>query len=127
MSIAVASPDSVERRTLQIGRSLFAEVGGGPSVLDRAWWDDRLMGLTMDDPRVKVQLFRFIDALPALKDDASVRRHLDEYLEEAGTTLPVALRLPLGLAPTGALGDRLLATAARTAARQMAGRFIAGA
>ena len=41
------------------------------------------MALTMSDPRVKVQLFRFIDALPTLTTPRSVRRHLDEYLGEA--------------------------------------------
>ena len=61
-----AEASAIERRTREIGRALFAEVGRGPSPLDRGWWDDRMMALTMGDPRVKVQLFRFIDALPAL-------------------------------------------------------------
>ena len=54
----------------------------------RAWWDDRFMAVTLDDPLVRVQLFRFIDALPALKDAGSIRRHLAEYLAEAGIASP---------------------------------------
>ena len=54
----------LESRTRAIGRELFDRVGRGASPLDRGWWDDRLMALTMGDDRVKVQLFRFIDALP---------------------------------------------------------------
>ena len=46
------------------------------------------MALTLDDPLVRVQLFRFIDALPALKDAGSIRRHLAEYLAEAGDASP---------------------------------------
>ena len=43
---------SLEDRTQAIGRALFAEVGGGPSVWERSWWDDRLMSLTLGDPLV---------------------------------------------------------------------------
>ncbi len=57
---------TVEREALEIGRNLFAEVGRGPSIRERGWWDDRVMDLTMGDPEIKVQLFRFIDALPSL-------------------------------------------------------------
>ena len=32
----------------------------------RRWWDERMMDWTMHDEAVKVQLFRFIDALPQL-------------------------------------------------------------
>ncbi len=55
---------TVEREAREIGRGLFAEVGRGPSPRERGYWDDRLMDLTMGDPEVKVQLFRFIDAFP---------------------------------------------------------------
>ncbi len=114
------------RRTWEIGREIFARIGCGAAPWERAWWDDRLMGLTMGDPQVKVQLFRFIDALPSLTSAASVRRHLDEYLGEAGVPAPGALRLPIALAPPGALGARALAVAARFGATRMARRFIAG-
>src|SRR3954467_2245573 len=88
----IAGASAIERRTREIGRALFAEVGRGPSTRDRAWWDDRFMALTMGDPRVKVQLFRFIDALPSLTADESVVRHLREYLEQAGAAVPWFLR-----------------------------------
>ena len=81
--------ESIERRTREIGRELFERIGRGPSPWQRAWWDDRLMDLTLGDPQVKVQLFRFIDALPALPTAESVRRHLAEYLDEAGDARPL--------------------------------------
>ena len=59
------------------------------------------MALTLDDPLVRVQLFRFIDAMPALKDAGSIRRHLAEYLAEAGDAVPWWLSLALR---TGARG-----------------------
>ena len=69
---------------------------------------------TLDDPLVRVQLFRFIDVLPALQNDDSVRRHLAEYLAEAGDRVPWWLSMGLRLAPAG------------TAAGGMAGRGGAG-
>ena len=118
--------DALERRTRQIGRELMEKVGGGARPWERAWWDDRLMGLTMGDAGTKVQLFRFIDALPTLTDDASARRHLAEYLDEAGADVPAFVKLPLLLAPPGAIGDRIIAGLARFGATVMARRFIAG-
>ena len=118
--------DALERRTRAIGRELFEAVGGRARPWQRAWWDDRLMGITMGDAGTKVQLFRFIDALPTLTDDASARRHLAEYLDEAGAGVPAFVGLPLRLAPRGPLGDRIIAGLARFGATVMARRFIAG-
>ncbi|MCL6451987.1 MAG: hypothetical protein K6T75_11895, partial [Acetobacteraceae bacterium] len=122
MSLAV-----LEQRTQQIGRILFDRIGRGPRIWQRAWWDDQAMALTSADPITKIQLFRFIDALPTLRSDASVRRHLTEYLDEAGPSVPLLLSLPVRLAPPGRLGDRLIARLARWSATRMARRFIAGA
>src|SRR5690348_11316838 len=95
------SPEALERRTQEIGRALFDRIGQGPAFWERAWWDDRLMDLTLGDPEVKVQLFRFIDAMPVLTTTDSVRRHLGEYLGEAGDRVPGWLRLALSLSPRG--------------------------
>ena len=122
----MSSRERIERRTRRIGRDLLAYADRADSIRHRGWWDSRLMGLTMSDTDVKVQLFRFIDALPAMADDASVRRHLDDYLGEVRDRLALGLRHALELVPRGRLGDTLLARSARFAARRMAGRFIAG-
>ena len=85
------------------------------------------MAATLDDPLVRVQLFRFIDALPALHTDQTVRRHLGEYLAEAGDRVPWWLNLAVDLAPPGSTREAWLAVTARTAAAVMARKFIAGA
>ena len=119
---------ALDRRTQEIGRELFERIGRGPWPWHRAWWDDRVMSWTLADPQVRVQLFRFIDALPALRSPSAVRRHLAEYLEEAGE------RVPWWLEPGGdswrlraRIVRRLLAWSARSAAGVMARKFIAGA
>jgi RHH-type proline utilization regulon transcriptional repressor/proline dehydrogenase/delta 1-pyrroline-5-carboxylate dehydrogenase len=119
-------PLVLEGRSREIGRALLGRIGRGDGPWSRTWWDNKLMGLTMGTPQAKVQLFRFIDALPTLSDPASVRRHLTEYLEEAGDQVPAWLRMPLGLAPKGSFGDGMVAAIARWGATRMAGRFIAG-
>ncbi len=121
------SAPALERRTQQVGRELFQRIGRGPKPWQRAWWDDRFMAATLDHPLVRVQLFRFIDALPALKDAESVRRHLAEYLAEAGAAVPWWLTAALRWAPAGSTRAAGLARTARAAAGVMARKFIAGA
>src|SRR5262249_18025305 len=87
---------------------------------------ERLMEWSMGDEAVKVQLFRFIDALPLLKTPASVNRHLREYFEEASPHLPGWLRFGLKWMPRDGFAGRLLASTARSNAERLARRFIAG-
>ncbi len=117
---------SLEQRTIAIGRELFDRIGRGPKPWQRAWWEQHFMAGTLDDPLLRVQLFRFIDALPALQDAEAVRRHLAEYLEEAGDRVPWWLRWGLLLAPAGSARAGWLASLARASAGIMAKKFIAG-
>lgn len=118
--------ETVERAAQRIGRELFAEVGRGPTFRERHYWDDRLMALTMGDPEVKVQLFRFIDALPSLTTAEDVGRHLREYLDQAGDRVPWFMNLGVALFPVGSIRGEFLAEAARFSATHMARKFIAG-
>jgi proline dehydrogenase len=47
---------------------------------DQMRWDDKLLAWAMASPGLRVQLFRFIDTLPALRSKPEVARHLQEYL-----------------------------------------------
>lgn len=117
----------LERRTQAYGREIFARLArGGPLPFSAAWWDERLMALTMGDEAIKVQLFRFIDVLPQLRSPPAITRHLAEYFAEAGSHLPSWLRWLLPLMPRRGLFGRLLARAARSNAERLARRFIAG-
>jgi RHH-type proline utilization regulon transcriptional repressor/proline dehydrogenase/delta 1-pyrroline-5-carboxylate dehydrogenase len=126
MADGVAQREVLERRTRQIGGEIFERMGERSSILDRAWWDDHLMNLTLSDPEVKGQLFRFIDVLPSLREPEAIRAHLAEYLAEAGERVPWWMRLAVWLAPEGSYAARVLARCARGAATHMARRFIAG-
>jgi len=117
----------LERLTRAYGQEIFGRLDRrGPLLLSPAWWDERLMGLTMGDPAVKVQLFRFIDVLPLLRTAPEISRHLREYFQEAGEHLPAWARAGLRWLPRDGLAGTLLARTARSNAERLARRFIAG-
>lgn len=117
----------LDERTKQYGRELFARLNRqGPLLFSRAWAEDKLMGLGMHDPALKVQLFRFVDTLPYLKQPAEVARHLREYLNEAKSELPWWVRLGTKFIPNSGLLGKGLAFASQKGAEQMARKFIAG-
>ncbi len=117
----------LETLTQRFGRSLFARLKrSGPILLSPRWWDQRLMEWTMDEPAVKVQLFRLIDVLPMLHTPGQVTRHLREYFTEVEDALPALLRLGVRWLPSDRWAGRLVAGLATHNARRMARRFIAG-
>ncbi|MCA9041819.1 MAG: proline dehydrogenase family protein, partial [Planctomycetaceae bacterium] len=121
------SPDALEARTHQIGLDLWNHLERTtPSIFERRWWDDRILSWAMGDESVKVQMFRFVDVLPMLKDHESITRHLQEYFEEVRAHLPWAVRLVTDSASSNSFMSRALAYNARTNATSMARRFIAG-
>ena len=122
------TPSDLDGRVRAYGREIFARIDRqGPLPFTRPWLDDRLMGVTMDNEALKVQLFRFVDTLPYLiNDPKEIARHLREYLGEAGYKLPWWVRAGVKALPDRGLGGRLLAAAARVNSTRMARKFIAG-
>ncbi|MFY7952099.1 MAG: proline dehydrogenase family protein, partial [Armatimonadaceae bacterium] len=84
------------------------------------------MALATRDDRLKVEMFRFVDALPALHSGESVARHLREYLLRPGLPLPPGARSLLETACAATPIHPLLHWASGFGARTMARRFIAG-
>src|SRR5438270_592926 len=121
---ATAAPPS-EDRVRAYGQEIFARLDRrAPVVFSPAWLDDRLMEWSMGDPAIKVQLFRFIDALPNLKSPEEISAHLRDYFNEAGDHLPRWLRRGVNLLPKRGVGGRLLAWAADVNAKRMARRIF---
>ena len=119
--------DRVEQRTQEIGQDLLDRLQHrAPSMFHGRWWEDRLLHWAMEDESVKVQMFRFVDVLPMLRDHESIARHLEEYFQEVRERLPMAARLGLDLSTGNSILSRALAWNARTNATRMARRFIAG-
>ncbi len=118
---------AIERETQAIGQYLFAHLDEKrPNVLDRRWWDERVMSWAMQDEAVKVQLFRFVDVLPMLASDDQVIEHLNDYLAEVRERLPYSFRVALGVARRAAFTRAAVARAARLSVMDFARRFMAG-
>ena len=120
--------DAIEAATQQKGRALLT----GLHDEERKWTSpgdafyDAVMALTTADDKLKVELFRFVDALPALQTDESVARHLEEYLTQPGVTLPPGFDSLLKAAGAIPLSRKAVALSAKIGAEGMAKRFIAG-
>jgi RHH-type transcriptional regulator, proline utilization regulon repressor / proline dehydrogenase / delta 1-pyrroline-5-carboxylate dehydrogenase len=101
-------------------RSLFAK------LRDKFRWDDMLLGWTMENPSLRVQLFRAIDCLPSLTTKAQIARHLQEYLSDAAVELPQALKDLLNFTAPDSLPGQVAATTMTTAVETLARKYIAG-
>ena len=123
--------DEIEAETHRLGTYVWQHLSRRrPSMFERRWWDDRILGAAMADESLKVQMFRFVDVLPRLKTHRDVTRHLQEYFLEVKEHLPLAIEMVRfgveHLSPDSVL-SRALAYNARSNAARMARRFIAGA
>ena len=117
----------LETLTQQYGRRLFARLEDDrPVPLGSQWWDERLMSWGMDAEPLKMQMFRFIDVLPMLRDQRQINGHLCEYLGEAAKDLAPAFEKAVHWMPQDGFLGRWLAWAATRGVERMARRFIAG-
>ena len=81
----MVDPLTLEPRIRAIGAQLAGlSAGHAPALFDSRWWSQATLNLAMKDPVFKAQLFRFIDVLPALKQDAQVIHMAREYFGEMG-------------------------------------------
>ncbi len=101
-------------------RSFFA------SLRDQMRWDDKLLAWAMSNPGLRVQLFRFIDCLPALHSKSEIAAHLQEYLSDESVELPAALKGMLNFANADSMPGQVAATTVSTAVETLAHKYIAG-
>ncbi len=124
------TPFATEEQTLAIARQLLAATTTNRSILakvrDQFRWDDKLLSWTMDNPGLRVQLFRLIDCLPALTSKAEIARHLQEYLNDAAVELPAALKNLLNFTGAESIAGQVAATTLTTAVETLARKYIAG-
>ncbi|MCP4593100.1 MAG: bifunctional proline dehydrogenase/L-glutamate gamma-semialdehyde dehydrogenase, partial [bacterium] len=114
-------------RSLEIGREIFERARAAePGIWRQSWWTQQANDYLLAHEQLKIQLFRFIDVLPALRTEADVARHLQEYLLCEGLEIPKPLRLALGYRNQAGLMARVVARFTQFGARMMAGTFITG-
>ena len=89
-------------------------------------WQTEMMDWAMQDERLKVELFRFVDVFPTLGSRAEIARHLREYFGQEGVHAPAPLRLGIGLAAPGSPLSPVAGAVIRKQLRAFAQRFIVG-
>ncbi len=110
---------ALQAATLRIGQTLARRAAGQrPGLFDAAGLRGRLLGRALHDEALRTRLFRFVDVLPQLPDEAAIAAHFRAYLDgfELGGLWGRALKL--GNAPIGAF-------AVRRSVRRLAGLFLA--
>jgi len=120
------SDGAAREREIRSLAQRIAELGARQRarVFNLSWWSDRLLARSMSDPAFRTRLFRFVDAFPAMRDDADVEEHLKAEFE--GVELPGWLGAGLGITRTVPGGAHLSATVARRGIDRMARQFVIG-
>ncbi len=115
-----------EHDVQRLGRGLHQLIRGKkPGLFAAAYWQGLLLDWAMRDPALKTDLFRLVDALPALSTGEQIARHAREYLLAPGRELPAGLG-PALRATENSLAASIAAFAIKRNIRSMAGRFIVG-
>lgn len=119
-----------ESKTQEIAKEVLAATEENRSFLaslrDQMRWDDKLLAWAMSNPGLRVQLFRFIDTLPALNSKAEIASHLQEYLGDQLVELPAALKGMLNFANADSMPAQVAARTVETAVQTLAHKYISG-
>lgn len=127
MEVTEQAAGDTELDAQRIGREIFAGLADQhPSVFNSDYWQGHVLQWAMRDEAFKVQLFRFVDVFPALRDPDAVARHLQEYFDHPSGELPAVFRWGLKVSTPGHLSTRVVAKALDYNIHAMAQRFIAG-
>jgi RHH-type proline utilization regulon transcriptional repressor/proline dehydrogenase/delta 1-pyrroline-5-carboxylate dehydrogenase len=128
--VVQVSDKTYEARTQEIAKQLLQATREKRSFFaqmrDQMRWDDKLLAWAMGNPGLRLQLFRFIDSLPALRSKTEVARHLQEYLGDESVELPAALKGMLNFAQADSMPGQVAATTVSTAVETLAHKYIAG-
>jgi RHH-type proline utilization regulon transcriptional repressor/proline dehydrogenase/delta 1-pyrroline-5-carboxylate dehydrogenase len=116
----------LERDVQRLGRALHQRLRDKtPGFFEAAYWQGLVLDRAMRDPALKTDLFRLVDALPALSTSGQIARHAREYLLAGGRELPTGLGLALR-ATENSLAASISAFVIKRNVRHMAERFIVG-
>ena len=80
--------DTLEVRTRILGQWLLTQVKQDHGKR-RSDWLDKLIAHAIEDQTLRVQVLRFIDVLPMLRDDGELVAHLQEYFGDQSQLLSI--------------------------------------
>ena len=121
----MAQPQETEIK--QAGLAIFDGMKGiKPSIFQKDWWSGKMMDLSMKDEAFKVEMFRFVDVFPTLREPVDVATHLQEYFCRPEQDFPASFQWGLGkVNPDGRIA-KIAAGQIEKQVTGMASKFIAG-
>lgn len=93
---------------------------------DQMRWDDKVLDWTMANPGLRVQMFRFIDTIPALQSKAEVANHFQQYMSMEKVELPSALKGILNFSDANSFPAQTAAATITKTVETLAYKYIAG-
>ncbi|PSB12071.1 L-glutamate gamma-semialdehyde dehydrogenase [Pleurocapsa sp. CCALA 161] len=95
-------------------------------VRDQMRWDDKVLEWTMANPGLRVQMFRFIDAIPSLQSKAEIANHFQQYMSAEEVELPGALKGMINFSDPNSFPAQTAAATITKAVETLAYKYIAG-
>ena len=128
--VATASDRFYETKTQEIAQNLIQSTRNKSNIFGRMRdgmrWDDKVMDWTMSNPGLRVQMFRFIDTIPALQSKAEIARHLQQYMSAEEVELPGALKGILNFSEPDSFPAQTAAATITKAVETLAYKYISG-
>ncbi len=119
-----------EDKTQEIAKQLIANTREKINVFaqmrEQMRWDDKLLNWAMANPGLRVQLFHFIDTIPALQSKTEIANHLQQYLSAEIVELPSALKSILNFTDANSFPAQTAAATITKAVETLAYKYIAG-
>jgi RHH-type transcriptional regulator, proline utilization regulon repressor / proline dehydrogenase / delta 1-pyrroline-5-carboxylate dehydrogenase len=117
----------LEPRILEIGKEIF-ELGNKHQMglFDKKFWSGKLMEWSMQNRDFKIEMFRFVDVLPALESSEQISEHIKAYFLRSGIEMSGFLKAGMVAATTGGITSKIAASTIKKNVTAMAKTFITG-
>ena len=100
--------------------------GETPSIFRKDWWSGKMMEWSMKDEEFKVEMFRFVDVFPTLRDHVQLAEHIQEYFCQPDQDFPASFQWGLSkVKPDGWIAKKASGQIKKQIVG-MAEKFIAG-
>lgn len=118
---------TLEPRILEIGKEIF-ELGNKHQMglFDKKFWSGKLMEWSMQNRDFKIEMFRFVDVLPALESSEQISEHIKAYFLRSGIEMSGFLKAGMVAATTGGITSKIAASTIKKNVSAMAKTFITG-
>lgn len=128
--VATKTDHHYESQTQEIAQKLIETTRNKSNILsrmrDQMRWDDKVLDWAMSNPGLRVQMFRFIDTIPALQSKTEIARHLQQYMSAEEVELPSALKGILNFSEPDSFAAQTAAATITKAVETLAYKYIAG-